>query len=211
MSAPALVRDATALAQTGASPTLAELLAAEPLSMAAIGQAAQMDDPAAAALLRAAGRHVGYATAGLVTIFIPAAVFLSTGIRERKMWCCPRCGSGCTSMRGRRRREGWLWGRASWGGTTALSVRRICLSCDGGGVRGVRWRWGNHGRTIGRKAGISMTFGGGGGGAPGAGGRDRARRRWLVDGHGAIPLLAMTAPRMVSPFGVLRMTASVDE
>jgi predicted NBD/HSP70 family sugar kinase len=32
-------------------------------------------------MLRAAGRHVGHAIAGLVTIFNPAAVFLSTGIR----------------------------------------------------------------------------------------------------------------------------------
>lgn len=81
VSAPALVRDATALAESGASPALAELLAAGPLSMAAIGQAAQMEDPAATALLRAAGRHVGFAIAGLVTILNPAAVFLSTGIR----------------------------------------------------------------------------------------------------------------------------------
>lgn len=81
VSAPALVREAEALAASGASPALAELAAAGPLSLAALGQAAQMEDPAATALLRAAGRHVGYAIAGLVTIFNPAAVFLSTGIR----------------------------------------------------------------------------------------------------------------------------------
>lgn len=81
VSAPALVREAEALAASGASPALAELAAAGPLSLAALGQAAQMEDPSATALLRAAGRHVGYAIAGLVTIFNPAAVFLSTGIR----------------------------------------------------------------------------------------------------------------------------------
>jgi predicted NBD/HSP70 family sugar kinase len=81
VSAPALVREAEALAASGASPALAELSAAGLLSLAALGQASQMEDPAATALLRAAGRHVGYAIAGLVTIFNPAAVFLSTGIR----------------------------------------------------------------------------------------------------------------------------------
>lgn len=81
VSAPALVREAEALAESGASPALAELAAFEELSLGTIGQASQMEDPAATALLRAAGRHVGYAIAGLVTIFNPAAVFLSTGIR----------------------------------------------------------------------------------------------------------------------------------
>lgn len=78
VSAPALVREAEALAASGASPTLAGLA---PLSLAALGRAALAEDPAATALLRAAGRHVGYAIAGLVTILNPAAVFLSTGIR----------------------------------------------------------------------------------------------------------------------------------
>lgn len=78
VSAPALIREAEALASSGASPALAELA---PLSLAAIGRAAQLEDPAATAMLRAAGRRVGYAIAGLVTIFNPAAVFLSTGIR----------------------------------------------------------------------------------------------------------------------------------
>ncbi|MCV7424511.1 ROK family protein [Mycobacterium yunnanensis] len=78
VSAPALVREAEALAASGASPVLAE---SDPLTLEAIGRAALAEDPAATALLRAAGRHVGYAIAGLVTILNPAAVFLSTGIR----------------------------------------------------------------------------------------------------------------------------------
>lgn len=81
VSAPALIREAEALAEAGTSPVLAELRAAAPLSLESIGRAAQLEDPAATAMLRAAGRHVGYALAGLVTIFNPAAVFLSTGIR----------------------------------------------------------------------------------------------------------------------------------
>lgn len=81
VSAPALVREADSLAASGASPVLASLGAAGPLSLEAIGRAAQLEDPAAMAMLRAAGRHVGFAIAGLVTVFNPAAVFLSTGIR----------------------------------------------------------------------------------------------------------------------------------
>jgi predicted NBD/HSP70 family sugar kinase len=81
VSAPALVREAEMLADTGASTALVELRASAPLSLQAIGRAAQLEDPAATAMLRAAGRHVGLAIASLVTIFNPAAVFLSTGIR----------------------------------------------------------------------------------------------------------------------------------
>ena len=81
VSAPALVREAETLASSGASPVLAELRSAGALSMQAIGQAAELEDPAATALLRSAGRDVGYALAGLVTILNPAAVFISTGIR----------------------------------------------------------------------------------------------------------------------------------
>lgn len=81
VSAPALIRDADALAASGRSPALAELRNDGPLTLAALGQAAQFEDPAATALLRAAGRHVGFAIAGLVTILNPAAVFVSTGIR----------------------------------------------------------------------------------------------------------------------------------
>lgn len=81
VSAPALVREAEALADAGASPALMELQASAPLSLESIGQAAQLEDPAATAMLRAAGRQVGLAIASLVTIFNPAAVFLSTGIR----------------------------------------------------------------------------------------------------------------------------------
>jgi predicted NBD/HSP70 family sugar kinase len=81
VSAPALLREAGALAESGQSPALAQLRKAGPLSMQAIGQAAELEDPAATALLRAAGRDVGFAIAGLVTILNPAAVFISTGIR----------------------------------------------------------------------------------------------------------------------------------
>lgn len=81
VSAPALIRDAESLAETGRSPALAELGRAGPLSLETIGQAAELEDPSATAMLRAAGRHVGFAIAGLVTILNPAAVFISTGIR----------------------------------------------------------------------------------------------------------------------------------
>lgn len=80
VSAPVLVREAEAIAEAGQSPRVAQLRASGPLSLEAIGQAAQLEDPATTAMLRAAGRHVGYAIAGLVTILNPAAVFLSTGI-----------------------------------------------------------------------------------------------------------------------------------
>lgn len=81
VSAPALIREAEVLADSGQSAVLAEMHAAAPLTLEAVGQAAQLEDPEATAMLRRAGRHVGYAIAGLVTIFNPAAVFLSTGIR----------------------------------------------------------------------------------------------------------------------------------
>ena len=81
VSAPALIREAESLACSGQSPVLADVLASTPLSLEIIGKAAQLEDPAATAMLRGAGRHVGYAIAGLVTIFNPAAVFVSTGIR----------------------------------------------------------------------------------------------------------------------------------
>lgn len=81
VSAPALIREAGALADSGQSPVLAEMRRAAPLTLEAIGAAAQREDPEATAMLRRAGRHVGFAIAGLVTIFNPAAVFLSTGIR----------------------------------------------------------------------------------------------------------------------------------
>lgn len=82
VSAPALIREAEALARSGASPALAELRSEHPaLDLELIGRAAQREDPSATALLRTAGHHVGFALAGLVTILNPAAVFLSTGIR----------------------------------------------------------------------------------------------------------------------------------
>jgi len=81
VSAPVLVREAEAMAKAGQSPALGQLRKSAPLSLEAIGQAAQLEDPTTTAMLRAAGRHVGYAIAGLVTILNPAAVFISTGIR----------------------------------------------------------------------------------------------------------------------------------
>jgi len=75
-----LVREAAAMAEAGQSPALMQLRKSGPLSLEALGQAAQLEDPATTAMLRAAGRHVGYAIAGLVTILNPAAVFISTGI-----------------------------------------------------------------------------------------------------------------------------------
>jgi predicted NBD/HSP70 family sugar kinase len=81
VSAPALIREAESLAVSGQSPALAALRAEGPLSLEQLGRAAELEDPSATAMLRAAGRHVGFAIAGLVTILNPAAVFLSTGIR----------------------------------------------------------------------------------------------------------------------------------
>ena len=80
VSAPALEREARALATSGRSPALAELSMSAPLTVESVGRAAQMEDPEATAMLRAAGRHVGFAIAGIVTVLNPAAVFLSTGI-----------------------------------------------------------------------------------------------------------------------------------
>jgi predicted NBD/HSP70 family sugar kinase len=80
VSAPALIREADLLAESGRSAVLAQWRRSGPLSIEAIGHAAEMEDPAAVALLRTAGRHVGYALAALVTILNPAAVLLSTGI-----------------------------------------------------------------------------------------------------------------------------------
>jgi predicted NBD/HSP70 family sugar kinase len=80
VSAPVLVRDAEAMAEAGQSPALMQLRKSGPLSLEALGHAAQLEDPTTTAMLRAAGRHVGYAIAGLVTILNPAAVFISTGI-----------------------------------------------------------------------------------------------------------------------------------
>lgn len=68
MSKPVLVRDAEAMAEAGRSPALVQLRKSGPLSLEAIGQAAQLEDPATTAMLRAAGRHVDYAIAGSVTI-----------------------------------------------------------------------------------------------------------------------------------------------
>jgi len=41
-----------------------QLASLAPLTLEAIGQAAQREGPAATAMLRAAGRHVGFAIAG---------------------------------------------------------------------------------------------------------------------------------------------------
>jgi len=83
VSAPALVRGAETLAKTGQSPVLAEMLREHTtLTMDLIGEAAaQLEDPTTTAMLRAAGRQVGYVIASLVSILNPSAVFVSTGIR----------------------------------------------------------------------------------------------------------------------------------
>jgi predicted NBD/HSP70 family sugar kinase len=82
VSAPALIRDAEALARQGQSTVLAAMLEEhQRLTLELIGRAAQFEDPPTTAMLRAAGQHVGFAIAGLVTILNPAAIFISTGIR----------------------------------------------------------------------------------------------------------------------------------
>jgi predicted NBD/HSP70 family sugar kinase len=82
VSAPALIREAESAAHTGESPALASMMRESTgLTLENLGDAAQLEDPATTALLRAAGRHVGYALAGLVSILNPSAVFVSTGIR----------------------------------------------------------------------------------------------------------------------------------
>jgi predicted NBD/HSP70 family sugar kinase len=82
VSAPALIRGAEALAVSGESAVLAGLLREhDALTLELIGDAALLEDPTTTAMLRSAGRHVGYVIAGLVSILNPAAVFISTGIR----------------------------------------------------------------------------------------------------------------------------------
>ncbi len=82
VSAPALIRGAEALAREGQSPVLAAMMREHStLTLGLIGEAAQLDDPTTTAMLRSAGRHVGYVIAGLVSIVNPGAIFISTGIR----------------------------------------------------------------------------------------------------------------------------------
>jgi predicted NBD/HSP70 family sugar kinase len=82
VSAPALIREAESAARTGASPVLGAMLHEHSaLTLEKLGDAAQLEDPTTTAMLRSAGRHVGYALAGLVSILNPSAVFVSTGIR----------------------------------------------------------------------------------------------------------------------------------
>jgi predicted NBD/HSP70 family sugar kinase len=83
VSAPALVRGAEALAESGQSLVLADMMNEHStLTMDLIGEAAaQLEDPSTTAMLRAAGRQVGYVIASLVSILNPSAVFVSTGIR----------------------------------------------------------------------------------------------------------------------------------
>jgi predicted NBD/HSP70 family sugar kinase len=81
VSAPALVRGAESFAQEGRSPVLAAMMREQSsLTLESIGDAAQLEDPMTTAMLRSAGRSVGYIIAGLVSILNPAAVFISTGI-----------------------------------------------------------------------------------------------------------------------------------
>ncbi|TPG29550.1 ROK family protein [Mycobacterium hodleri] len=82
VSAPALIRGAESAAHGGESPVLTAMMQDQPaLTLENLGEAAQLEDPTTTAILRSAGRHVGYALAGLVSMLNPSAVFVSTGIR----------------------------------------------------------------------------------------------------------------------------------
>jgi predicted NBD/HSP70 family sugar kinase len=80
VSSPALIRQALEIARQGRSNVLTQLMTDGTLTHDSISSAAKHGDPETVMLLRNAGRHVGYALAGLVAIFNPAAIFISTGI-----------------------------------------------------------------------------------------------------------------------------------
>jgi glucokinase-like ROK family protein len=76
-SGAALARDATAAARSGASPVLADRLAAAGrLSAADVAAAAASGDPAAVELVREGGHRLGLLLAGLVSFFNPDMVVL---------------------------------------------------------------------------------------------------------------------------------------
>ncbi|MGB0100292.1 MAG: ROK family transcriptional regulator [Nocardioides sp.] len=76
----ALARDALALAHSGRSPALADLLAAKgehgELTAADVGLAVAQGDAQAVQLIRDSGRHVGEVLAGLVSFFNPGLIVI---------------------------------------------------------------------------------------------------------------------------------------
>lgn len=77
----ALARDATAMARTGRSPVLAELLAENgALTGADVGLAVQRGDAQAVQLIRESGRRVGQVLATLVSFFNPGMIVIGGGV-----------------------------------------------------------------------------------------------------------------------------------
>jgi glucokinase-like ROK family protein len=77
----ALVRDALAAARSGASPRLAERLAAkQAITPEDVGQCAAEGDPVAIGLIRDGGRRVGLVLAGLVSFFNPSMIVIGGGL-----------------------------------------------------------------------------------------------------------------------------------
>lgn len=77
----ALARDARALADSGGSPVMAEMLAMNgTLTASDVTTAAQRGDPAARAMLSRAGRLVGSTLATLVSFYNPGLVVLGGGV-----------------------------------------------------------------------------------------------------------------------------------
>jgi glucokinase-like ROK family protein len=77
----ALARDATAAAQGGRSPVLAELLEEDgALTAESVGRALTRGDAAALALTREGGRRVGSVLANLVSFFNPGLIVIGGGV-----------------------------------------------------------------------------------------------------------------------------------
>lgn len=78
---PAIIRDAQALAASGASPTLASMLAEHGrLTLELIGAASAAGDAAVGSLLRDVGNRIGFVLAGVVSFFNPSSVAVNSGL-----------------------------------------------------------------------------------------------------------------------------------
>ena len=79
----ALARDATAAAQEGRSPRLAELLTvAGRIDAVGVAIAAAHGDPVAVELLHEAGRRIGSTLAGVVNFFNPSLIVIGGGVAQ---------------------------------------------------------------------------------------------------------------------------------
>jgi predicted NBD/HSP70 family sugar kinase len=79
--APAIIREAQALAADRRSPLLADLLEEHgQLTLQLIGQACAAGDAAVGSLLRDVGNHIGFVLAGIVSFFNPATVVVSSDL-----------------------------------------------------------------------------------------------------------------------------------